>query len=127
MHAVFGHSSHTNIGGAQLVQAKQLRYLKFGGRLFLVVGIVVDTVQLGAATVESIEKETPRPVLAQAIRTGGSWAMAWAGAKAGVLIGGAAGIETGPGLVLTAIGGGILFGIAGYMGADWIADFIYED
>jgi hypothetical protein len=53
--------------------------------------------------------------------------MAWAGAKAGVLIGGAAGIESGPGLVLTAIGGGIIFGIAGYMGADWIADFIYED
>jgi hypothetical protein len=118
---------HANLGGAQLVQAKQLRYLKIGGRLFLIVGIVVDTAQLGAATVESIKQETPRPVAAQAIRTGGAWAMAWAGAKAGVLIGGAAGIETGPGLVLTAIGGGVLFGSAGYMGADWVADFIYED
>jgi hypothetical protein len=127
MHSVFGHSNHANLGGAQLVQAKQLRYLKIGGRVFLVVGIVVDTVQLGSAAVDSIEQGTPRPVAAQAIRTGGSWAMAWAGAKVGILAGGAAGIETGPGLVLTAIGGGIIFGIAGYMGADWIADFIYED
>ena len=38
-----------------------------------------------------------------------------------------AGVETGPGMVLTAIGGGIAGGIAGYMGADWIADWIYED
>lgn len=127
MHAVFGHANHANLGGAQLVQAKQLRYLKIGGRIFLVVGIVVDTAQLGSAAVESIEQGTPRPIAAQAVRTTGSWAMAWAGAKAGILIGSAAGVETGPGLALTAIGGGIIFGIAGYMGSDWIADFIYED
>lgn len=127
MQFVFGHSNHANLGGAQLVQAKQLRYLKIGGRVFLVAGIVVDTVQLGSATVDSMKQGTSRPVAAQVVRTGGEWAMAWAGAKAGILIGGAAGIETGPGLVLAAIGGGMIFGIAGYMGADWIADFIYED
>ena len=127
LHSIFGHSNHANLGGAQLVQAKQLRYLKIGGRVFLVVGIVVDSAQLYTATVESIDQGTPRPVVAQSVRTAGSWAMAWAGAKAGVAIGAAAGVESGPGLVLTAIGGGLIFGIAGYLGADWIADFIYED
>ena len=127
MHAVFGHSNHANLGGAQLVQAKQLRYLKVGGRVFLVVGVIVDTVQLGSAAIESVEQGSGRPLAAQTVRTAGSWAMAWAGAKGGFLLGGALGVETGPGLVLTAIGGGIVGGIAGYLGADWIADFIYED
>jgi len=31
------------------------------------------------------------------------------------------------GMVLTAIGGGMLGGVAGYFGGDWIADFSYED
>ena len=127
MHALFGHSNHASLGGAQLVQARQLRYLKIGGRVFLVVGVLVDTVQLGSAAAESIEQGSVRPIAAQTVRTGGSWAMAWAGAKAGVVVGAAAGIETGPGLVLTAIGGGIIGGVAGYFGADWVADFIYED
>jgi hypothetical protein len=42
-------------------------------------------------------------------------------------LGGLAGVETGPGMVLTAIGGGLIGGTAGYFGADWIADWIYED
>ena len=33
-------------------------------------------------------------------------------------IGGLAGVETGPGMVLTAIGGGFVGGMAGYFGAD---------
>lgn len=41
-------------------------------------------------------------------------------------VGALAGVEAGPGMVLTAIGGGIAGGAAGYMGADWIADWIYE-
>lgn len=127
MHAVFGHSNHSNLGGAQLVQARQLRYLKIGGRAFLVVGVLVDTYQMASAAAESVEQGSARPLAAQSVRTAGSWAMAWAGAKAGMLVGGALGIETGPGLVLTAIGGGIVGGIAGYLGADWVADFIYED
>jgi hypothetical protein len=42
-------------------------------------------------------------------------------------LGAAAGVETGPGMVLTAIGGGLIGGVAGYFGGDWVADFIYED
>ncbi len=36
-------------------------------------------------------------------------------------------IETGPGAILTGAIGGLIFGTAGYFGADWIADFIDEN
>jgi hypothetical protein len=127
MHAVMGQADHAALTGAALIQAKQLRYIKLGGRIFLVVGVVVDGIQLAGAVQTSVEQESVRPVAAQTLRTAGSWAMAWAGAKAGVMLGAAAGVETGPGVVLTAIGGGVVGGVAGYLGADWIADWIYED
>jgi hypothetical protein len=34
MFATFGHGNHAPLTGAQLIQAKQLRYLKIGGRVF---------------------------------------------------------------------------------------------
>lgn len=126
-YALFKDSDHAALAGARLVQARQLRYLKIGGRVFLIVGIVVDTVQMGAAAVESYQQKSVKPVVAQAVRVAGGWGAAWAGAKAGVAIGGLAGVETGPGLVLVAIGGGLIGGAAGYFGADWIADWIHED
>jgi hypothetical protein len=79
------------------------------------------------ATSQSIEQGSVRPATAQVIRTAGSWATAWAGAKAGLAFGAWAGIETGPGLVVTAIGGGFVGGALGYWGFDWMADWIYED
>jgi hypothetical protein len=39
-----------------------LRYLKIGGRIFLVVGVVIDTVQLGAAGYESYQTGSAKPV-----------------------------------------------------------------
>jgi hypothetical protein len=33
-------------------------------------------------------------------------------------------IETGPGAIITGLVGGIVFGAAGYFGADWVADHI---
>lgn len=127
MFSVFGQADHAGLSGAAVIQAKQLRYLKVGGRVFLVVGVVVDTLQLASAGVESYQKGSARPVAAQAVRTAGGWALAWAGAKAGVALGAMAGVETGPGVVLTAIGGGLIGGLAGYFGADWVADFVYEN
>jgi hypothetical protein len=126
MYSVFGESDHAALTGAALIKAKQLRYLKVGGRIFLVVGVIVDGIQLGAAGYESYEKKSIKPVAAQAIRTTGGWAAAWAGAKAGAAVGGLAGVESGPGMVLTAIGGGIIGGVAGYWGANWIADWVYD-
>ncbi|WP_218188325.1 hypothetical protein, partial [Desulfosarcina cetonica] len=87
MFATFSHGNHAPLTGPQLIQAKQLRYLKIGGRVFLVVGIVVDTVQMGSAVAESYQQGSVKPVAAQTLRTAGGWAMAWAGAKAGVALG----------------------------------------
>jgi hypothetical protein len=127
MFNVFKQSNHSPLTGTALVQARQLRYIKIGGRVFLVVGAVIDAVQLGAAAAESYETGSMRPVGKQAVRTATGWAAAWAGAKAGVAVGALAGVETGPGVVLTAIGGGVVGGIAGYFGGNWIADWLFDD
>jgi len=50
-----------------------------------------------------------------------------AGAKIGGIAGAAIGIETGPGVILTGAFGALIFGVAGYFGADWIADQIDEN
>ncbi len=47
-----------------------------------------------------------------------------AGGKIGLVAGALVGIETGPGAIVTGAIGAIIFGIAGYWGADWIADHI---
>jgi hypothetical protein len=128
MFNVFKQSDHAPLTRSALFRAKQLRYLKIGGRIFLVVGVIFDGNQLGAAGVESYQQKSIKPVAAQAVRTAGSWAAAWAGAKAGVAVGSLAGVETGPGMVLTAIGGGIIGGVAGYYwGANWVADWIQKN
>lgn len=127
MHGLFAQSNHAPMTAAQIAQGRNLRYLKIGGRIFLIVGVAVDAFQLGAAGAQSIERGTPAPVIAQAVRTVGSWGGAWAGAKLGCAGAGLAGIETGPGAALFCIAGGAVGGFAGYFGADWIADMISED
>jgi hypothetical protein len=127
MHGLFAQADHAAMTPVQIAQGRNLRYLKLGGRVFLIIGVAVDAYQLGTAGVESIERGTPRPILAQAVRTVGSWGGAWAGAKVGCLGAGAAGIETGPGAALFCIAGGVVGGFAGYYGADWIADMIEEN
>ena len=127
MAAVMGASDHAALTGTALVQARQLRYLKIGGRVFLVAGVIIDTAQLAAAGYESYQTGSAKPVGKQAVRTATGWAAAWAGAKAGVAVGAVAGVETGPGVVLTAIGGGLVGGVAGYFGGNWIADWLFDD
>lgn len=36
------------------------------------------------------------------------------------------GISTGPGALLSSAAGGLIFGVAGYYGSDWIADNIHD-
>lgn len=88
------------------------------------VGIVMSAYDLGKAGAQSYQQRSARPIAAEAVRQGGSWAAAWAGMKLGALTGGVVGIETGPGAIVTAAAGGLIGGIAGYFGADWIADKI---
>jgi hypothetical protein len=47
-----------------------------------------------------------------------------AGLKVGGIAGAALGIETEPGAVLPGLAGDIIFGAAGYFGADWVADHV---
>jgi hypothetical protein len=127
MHGIFGQSDHAPIAAAELGAARGMRWVRVGGRVFLVVGVAIDAALLTRSAVQSVEQGTPRPVIAQAVRTIGSWGGAWAGAKLLCVGGAAATVETGPGAVLGCIAGGVAGGFAGYYGADWIADMISED
>lgn len=122
-----GTKKHLPMRPNQLAQARGLRFIKYGGRVMVIAGVLTDGYFLYESAMQSIERGTPKPVVAQAVRTIGGWAGGWAGAKIGCAAGAAAGVETGPGLVLTCIAGGIIVGFAGYYGADWVADMISED
>jgi hypothetical protein len=127
MHGLFGQSTHSSMTPSQISQGRGLRYIKIGGRVFLVVGVFVDSYTLTSSVIESVERGTPLPAIAQTVRTVGRWGGAWGGTKIGCAIGGALGIETGPGAAITCIIGGIIGGFGGYYGADWIADTIEAD
>ena len=76
------------------------------------------------ATEKSFKAKSVKPISAEVIRQAGGWGGAIAGFKIGGLGGAAVGIETGPGAIITRLIGGIIFGSAGYFGADWVADHI---
>ncbi|HZI10035.1 MAG TPA: LysM peptidoglycan-binding domain-containing protein [Myxococcus sp.] len=94
------------------------------GRVFMVVGVVMTAVDLGRATQQSVNQSSFRPLGAEVVRQAGGWGMGIAGAKVGFAAGALFGIETGPGAILTGAIGAIVFGAAGYFGADWVADHI---
>lgn len=96
-------------------------------RVVQVLGIAFTAYDLTQASRESIEIGSARPISAELVRQAGGWGMAWAGFKVGGVAGAAVGIESGPGAIATGLIGGIIFGAAGYFGADWVADHIYEN
>ncbi|WP_148716703.1 glycine zipper family protein [Chitinolyticbacter meiyuanensis] len=96
-------------------------------RVVQVVGIAFTAYDLGHATGQSFKAKSVKPITAEVVRQAGGWGAAYAGFKVGGVAGAAVGIETGPGAVITGLVGGIIFGAAGYFGADWVADHIYEN
>jgi LysM repeat protein len=94
------------------------------GRVLTVVAVIITVVDVAEATERSIDQKSFKPIGAEAIRQVGGWGGAIAGGKIGFGIGALFGIETGPGAVVTGLIGAIVFGGAGYFGADWIADRI---
>lgn len=96
-------------------------------RVVQVLGVAFTAYDLTQASRESIEIGSSKPITAELVRQAGGWGMAWAGFKVGGVAGAALGIETGPGAIATGLIGGIIFGAAGYFGADWVADHIYEN
>jgi RHS repeat-associated protein len=103
------------------------RALRVGGYGLQFVGVASTSYHLAEATDKSIEEESAKPIVAQVVREAGGWGGAWLGAKAGAAGAGALGLTTGIGAVATGLAGGLVGGVAGYFGADWIADYIYED
>jgi len=91
------------------------------------VGIVMSVHDLGKAGVQSHRLGSVRPLAAESIRQAGGWAAAFAGMKLGAATGALVGVQTGPGAVLTAAVGGLIGGVGGYFGFDWIADHIHEN
>lgn len=89
-----------------------------------IIGVVFTVVDLTKATVKSVEHQSAKPIVAESIRQVGGWGGGILGAKIGGAAGAAVGIETGPGAVVTGFVGAVIFGVAGYLGADWVADFI---
>lgn len=109
---------------------KSLNFVKGmakAGRVVQVVGIVLTAYDLEQAIEKSVQTGSVKPISAEVIRQAGGWGGFAAGAKIGTVAGAAVGIETGPGAVITGLVGGIIFGAAGYYGADWIADYIDEN
>lgn len=91
------------------------------------VGLIVSVYDLGQAGMQSYHQGSVKPIAAESVRQVGGWAAGWAGMKLGTAAGALVGIETGPGAVLTAVAGGLVGGVAGYFGFDWIADHIHEN
>ncbi|MBE7653396.1 glycine zipper family protein [Tenacibaculum finnmarkense] len=110
-----------------MIKSKGTIRLIKGLRVVAVVGIVLSVYELGKATNESIEEESAKPVVAEVIRQAGGWGGAAVGAKIGASAGAAIGLATGPGAIVCGVVGGLVFGTAGYFGADWIADHINEN
>lgn len=108
-------------------QYANMKKLNTLGKGLFVLGIALTVYDLGDATYQSVQKNSIRPISAEVIRQAGGWGAAWAGAKIGALGGAAVGIGTGPWAIASSAAGAIVFGFAGYFGADWVADYIHEN
>jgi hypothetical protein len=97
------------------------------GRVVQVLGIVLTAYDLEQASEKSFKAKSVKPISAEVIRQAGGWGGAVEGFKLGGVGGAMLGIETGPGAIITGLVGGIIFGAAGYLGADWVADHIDEN
>ena len=95
-----------------------------GLRVIQVFGMAFTVYDVSKATMKSVERRSVKPITAEAIRQVGGWSAAVAGAKAGGVVGALAGSESGPGAILSGFAVALVFGTAGYIGADWVADFI---
>lgn len=94
-----------------------------GLRVVQVIGIVVSVYDLAKAGQQSLETHSSAPIAREGIRQVGGWGGALLGLKIGGTVGAAVGTETGPGAILTGAVGAMIFGTAGYLGADWVANW----
>lgn len=96
------------------------------GRVIQVVGIFFTAYDLKVAASESVKLQSIKPISQEVLRQAGGWAGAVAGAKLGASVGVTCGVVTGPGVIVTGLVGGVLFGAMGYFGADHLAQRAFE-
>lgn len=113
----FGIADHTTVGQVGRVAYKAAKYLKWGGRVLLVVGIVTDVWSI-------VQSSKP---LRQTTKVVAGWAGAWAGCEV-VGAGGAAigSIEPGGGTAVGGFLGCIGGGIGGYIFGSKVGGIIYD-
>ena len=113
----FGIQDHTATGKGGSALYKTAKYLKYGGRVLLVVGAAVDTYSIVVS----------RKRWRQVSRVAAGWTGAWAGCKLIGAGGAAAGsVVPGKGTAIGGIIGCIAGGIGVYTGASWAAGEIYD-
>ena len=123
-----------NIDKEVLVQARQkipakaiynpqsLEFVKeFGtaARVFQVTAIAFTAYDLSVAADRSYRAKSIVPISREVVKQAGGWGGAWVGLKIGAAAGALIGIESGPGAIISGAVGGVIFGFAGYWGADW--------
>lgn len=111
---------------AGAIKSGGCKALTHGIQFVTAVGVIWSVYDLSVATNQSIEQGSIKPLAAESVRQTGGWGGAIAGAEIGTSLGAMVGISTGPGAVLVAAAGGLIFGMAGYFGANWVADYISE-
>lgn len=111
-------SDHTTVGKTGQVIYSAAKYLKWGGRVLLVVGITVDAISI-------VRASNP---LKRATEVVAGWAGAWAGCKIAGQVGAYVGtaVEPGFGTAIGAFGGCIIGGAAGYYAASGAAGVVYD-
>ncbi|WP_233469188.1 glycine zipper family protein [Caballeronia glathei] len=100
-----------------------MRFAKYA-RVVQVVGIVFTAYDLGVAADASFQTKRVQPIAKEVIRQTGGWAGGIAGFRIGAAAGALVGVETGPGVLVTGLIGGIVFGAIGYIGTEAVAEQI---
>jgi hypothetical protein len=115
--AEFGIADHTPVGQAGEVAYKAAKYLRYGGRVLLIVGIAVDIVSI-------VQASKPMRRASQVVA---GWATAWAGCEVVGAGGAALGTLASPlGTAIGGIGGCIIGGIGGYYGGSTLGGDVYD-
>ena len=94
---------------------------KASGSVLFAVGLAADAWRMKKAIDRSLEAKTVRPAAAQATRSLTTWGATWAGAELLGIGGALAGLETGPGALVTGGVGAVVGGCLGMFASDWLA------
>jgi hypothetical protein len=107
---------------AERAMLRNIRFMRWGGRVLVVVGAGLSVHRIATATPEQRARVTTQEAGGWAFSLGG----AWAGTKAGAFIGGALGVESGPGLLITGAIGALVGGGIGFFVGEEVGDRIYD-